>query len=432
VKLAVAVAGCSRNQPHGIHHTLVDPRQLASDARMRTIYVSVGLLRGRHREVPGSNTWGLESFPGPSFQSPRSLEVRERPASFRFVSHLVLVRFNTCCAVSVPRVFAACCGTGRMLHLACGVCAVLRTGCRVQCFAHAAACPLPPARRTRYAAVPCVSMLQLACARVLLHAVCCLIHVVCCMRRLALPSSARWLLHAACCLVSCCLVACCQWSFHRFHVVCCMLHVACCTLPVACCTLPVACCMLRCMTLLPAACCSKSGACCPLRVASRLLFAAHCLLHGACCLDVVCCTRVVGYIFPDACCMLSSVVRCTFSSGRLRHCCPLDRVCVPFLCCTSHVLRCMVAAACCPSPQCPPAAWCALPIACPTSHLVTVHVLRCASSVACCRPHVPLPHAVAWMLPVPSCTSSAACRLLPVAECHSAVTRAAHRGGART
>jgi hypothetical protein len=61
VKLAVAVAGGgTRNQPHGLHvhrgepvsNTVVDPRQLASDARMPTIYVGVGLLlRRRHRHV---------------------------------------------------------------------------------------------------------------------------------------------------------------------------------------------------------------------------------------------------------------------------------------------------------------------------------------------------------------------------------------------
>ncbi len=35
-----------------------------------------------------------------------------------------LVRFNACCVVPVPRVFAACCGTGRMSHL-------VRRRCRV-------------------------------------------------------------------------------------------------------------------------------------------------------------------------------------------------------------------------------------------------------------------------------------------------------------
>ena len=46
---------------------------------------------------------------------------------------------------------------GRVLHLVCGVCAVLRTGCRVQFYAHTVGCPLPAARRTQNAAVPCVS-----------------------------------------------------------------------------------------------------------------------------------------------------------------------------------------------------------------------------------------------------------------------------------
>jgi hypothetical protein len=136
--------------------------------------------------------------------------------------------------------------------------------------------------------------------------------------------------------------------------------------------LPVARCMsfvVRCM--LPAAC----------RMLSR-----SCLLHAACrqvhfprfMLDVV------RYIFPDACCMLSMVC-CTFSSGRLRHCCPLDRVCVPFLCCTSHVLRRLLPIS---LPQCPMS-----------------HGVRCLS-----------PGSRRISVPVPSRMSSVACRVWPVAE----------------
>jgi hypothetical protein len=137
-----------------------------------------------------------------------------------------------------------------------------------------------------------------------------------------------------------------------------------------------------------------SGACCLLRDACRLLFAACCPLHAACCLEVVCSCRqvhfprfmldVVRYIFPDACCMLSMVC-CTFSSGRLRHCCPLDRVCVPFLCCTSHVLRRLLPIS---LPQCPMS-----------------HGVRCLS-----------PGSRRISVPVPSRMSSVACRVWPVAE----------------
>jgi hypothetical protein len=107
--------GGSRNQPHGLHvhrgefvsHTVVDPRQLASDARMptlqQTIYVSVGLLRRRNRQ-------GIEH------QHPRKPGAEVRVP---FVSSRI-----TCCVVPVPRVFAACCGTGRMLHLVWRLCRV--------------------------------------------------------------------------------------------------------------------------------------------------------------------------------------------------------------------------------------------------------------------------------------------------------------------
>ena len=159
------------------------------------------------------------------------------------------------------------------LHLVCGVCAVLRTGCREQCFAHAAACALPAARRTRNAAMPCVSLLHLACARVLLHVVCCLMHVVRCTLSVV---------------------------FSTLPVVCCVLHVACCTLHAAlrfacrCCSLHIARCMAHVVWML-----------CVARVSSGEFSPLH--LHDVC------------HIFPDACCM-SSIVCCTFSSGRLRHC----------------------------------------------------------------------------------------------------------------
>ena len=144
---------------HGLHvhrgesvsHTLVDPRQLASDARMPTIYVSVGLLRRRH--LRGLSRVSLPGRDQPRPQKARrSLEVRERPASVRLISYASMpaawCRFRVCLLHAAAPV--VCC-------ILCVASAVLRTGCRVQCFAHAAGCPLPPARRTRNAAVPCVS-----------------------------------------------------------------------------------------------------------------------------------------------------------------------------------------------------------------------------------------------------------------------------------
>ena len=265
-----------------------------------------------------------------------------------------------------------------MLRHRCGVCAVLRSGCRGQCFAHAAGCPLPPARRTRNAAVPCVSLLHLACARGLLHVVCCPMHVVCCMRCLFSPSFARCLLHAGCCLGLCCLVV-----RGPLHAVCGLFHVVCCPLPVTWC-------LLRCMSFVVR--CMLLEVWRMLPVARCMSFVVRCisLLHGACCLDGFCCTlRVVCCISSGAylCrrlhfsrCM-SSIVCCTLSSGRLRHAvrgivsaCTFSVACglLPAArpeCPLSHGVRCL-------SPG-------------PASRLVTLDVLRCASSVACCRPHVP-------------------------------------------
>jgi hypothetical protein len=87
--------------------------------------------------------------------------------------------------------------------------------------------------------------------------------------------------------------------------------------------------------------------------------------------------------FPRCSCMLS-IVCCKFSSGHLRHCFPLDLVCVPFLCWMSHGLHCM---------------W----------------------FVACCLPECPLSHGVRCLSPVPRRISSrwlccAASRRLPVAD----------------
>jgi hypothetical protein len=166
---------------------------------------------------------------------------------------------------------------------------------------------------------------------------------------------------------------------------------------------------------------------CMLPAACRLL-SGRCLLqlHVVCCLLRVSC-HVVRCIFPVACCMSSGVCMapcCTFSSGVLHVvscvvCGIADRWVV-------SAARSLLPVACCllPAPV-SPVAWRALPVACPTSHLVTLHVLQCESSVACCRPHVPC-----CMVSLVLCLAHLACRLLPVAEWHSAVTHAAHRGGA--
>ena len=355
--------------------------------------------------------------PWPAQRARRTHEVRERPASIYLLSHPV--HWIACCVLSLPCVFVACCGIGRMLHLVCGVCARL---CRVAHWLSSAmlraCCKLCAARcssHTKCGSAVCV-LWHLACARVLLHVVCCLLHVVCCMRCLVVAIFCA--LSAACRMLPCCPL-----PVALLPVVRCTPSVVFSTLFVVYCMLPAARCMLRCMSWLLAACCLQSGACCMLPVSRCMLcvMVACRPLHGACCLSVA---RGVssGAFFPVhvACRLLSvahfPVVPCTLSLAcRLRHCCPLDRVCVPFLCCMSHVLRCMwsvfgypprfpmLHAACCLSPG-------------PTSHLLTLHALRCASSIACCKPHAPC-----CMLSLGRCLSHssmlpAACRLLPVAE----------------
>ncbi len=172
-------------------------------------------------------------------------------------------------------------------------------------------------------------------------------------------------------------------------------------------------------------------------------FVIRCILpvHGACCLGVVCCTRhVICCIFPVACCMphvafspvyvaccMSSVVCmvpwCAFSSGVLRG--------------VSCVVICGIAVR-----RIVPAARSPLYVVCGLWSVAFPRV-PCCMACAVCRP-VPrrissrrtlcvasrLLHVVAWPLPVPSRTSSAASRVLPVAERLSAVALAAHRGGA--
>jgi hypothetical protein len=224
---------------------------------------------------------------------------------------------------------AACCGPGRMMHLVYGVCAIMRTGCRVQRFAHAAGCPLPAARCTRNAAVPCVS----SCISHVLASSCMSSAVACPLNAsrcpLPVPGCLLWsflrgvccLLHAACGLLPCCLLSGARrlLSFPR-----CLLSVACCPLPVARCTVSVAlhvivarCVLLAVWRMLPVARCMSS--------------VVRCILPAACCPDVVCC---MFHVMSSVACCLLSVVCCLLRicqwsrEGRLlRHCCPSDRVC---------------------------------------------------------------------------------------------------------
>ncbi len=216
-----------------------------------------------------------------------------RCASFR--TSFVVPRVFSC-------VFAACCGTkGRILHLVCGVCAVLRTGCRVQNASRmllVVRCPLPAAHGMRRCRVSPVAFRTcsrpLACR--LLSDARCLLH--------ALPVACRLLRgvsrmpQTACCPLPGCLsfVACCLCN-----VVCGLLHARCplhvashvvvvrCMLHEVCSPLPV----FRC----PPQCPMSHGVCCPSPVPSRIvtLHGARSLSHvGSCPLPVPSCTLPVA------------------------------------------------------------------------------------------------------------------------------------------
>ena len=123
---------------------------------------------------------------------------------------------------------------GRVLHLVWRLCRVAhwlsRTTLRAYCWLPATRC-YP---HTKCGSAVCF-LLHLACARVLLHAVCCLLHV---FRWMRCPLLAVFCAVSAACrrppvsFLPCCLlsVARCRLSSPR-----CLLSVACCTLPVACC-----------------------------------------------------------------------------------------------------------------------------------------------------------------------------------------------------
>jgi hypothetical protein len=178
-------------------------------------------------------------------------------------------------------------------------------------------------------------------------------------------------------LLPCCLVGCCQWSFLNS------------TLPVACCTSPVACCMLHVALHVVVVRCMLLKVLRVLPVARSMLFVVRCIL-------------------PAAWHMLSGS-------------CPLLAACrqVHFPRCMLHVVNCLLHIF-----QWSSAALLAVG-SCLRAHSL-LHIAR--SPLHDARP---LSRVVAWPLPVPSCTSSVPCRMLPGAEWHCAITHAAHRGGAR-
>jgi hypothetical protein len=294
---------------------------------------------------------------------------------FRFRVRVSLV-------VSMP----ASCGTDRMLHLVWRLCRVahwlsstMLRACR--CLSAARCSP-----HTKCGGAVCFLVASRMCSRPL---ACRLLSVARCLLH-ALPVFCA--VSAACCLVALlpcwqrCLVS---MVFSTLSAVCCVLHGARCMLHAAC---------LRCMSLLSAACCLKPGAwcLCLLRGACRLLFSAYCTLHAACRPAVDRCTlRVVSCIFPVADCIrLLHFPRCMLHvvDGLLRIFqwssaarCPLDRVCLPFLCCMLHVLPRLWSVSC--ARPTVPSRKAVLSVARPASHLVTLDVLRCASSVACCTLH---------------------------------------------
>ncbi len=165
----------------------------------------------------------------------------------------------------------------------------MRTGCRGQCFAHAAACALPAARLARNAAVRCVS--------------CCVSHV---LASSCMPSVVCCLLSVACCPlpVVCRRPACCLLSLALLHV-CCPVHAVCCLFRVVY-TKPGS----YCMRTLP-------GVRCMLSVALHVVVA-RCMFHEVrrvlpvrrCTLFVTCCMSSAAWRMLSGCC---AVARCVSS-----------------------------------------------------------------------------------------------------------------------
>jgi hypothetical protein len=361
-------------------------------------------------------------------------------------------RFRVCLLHAVAPV--VCC-------ILCGVCAVLRTGCRVQCFAHAAARPLRAARRAQKSVVP-----QVRASSCVSSAACCTLSVAC----------VAWfcrLLRGVCCmphiaLLPVALLSVVNGPFSTLSVACCTLHVACCMLHVALHVVVVRCMLLEVWRMLPVARCMSFVVRCVLSAACRML-SRCCLLHAACRQLHFPRCMLHGCIFCDACCMLS-VVCCLFSGDHRRHAvrwivsaarsplhvarsplpvvgcrypapvshvacrvcclwpvprrissrCTLRRCVSSVACCMSHVLRCMWSVFYC-LPECPTSHGVRCLSRVPTSHLVTLRVLCCATSAACCTLHVPLSHVVSWPLPVQFL--HVVCRMPSVARCRVAQRR---------
>jgi hypothetical protein len=188
--------------------------------------------------------------------------VRELPDFFR------LTRVFSC-------EFAACCGTGRKLHLLYGVCAccALVAAYNASRMLLGLRCPVPAAHEMQQCRV--VPIASRMCSRPL---ACRLLSVVRCLLH-ALPAACRLLRGVSRMLQTTCS-----------RVAWCPLHAVFATLAVVYC-MHVARCMLRHRSWLFAACCTKSGACCMFRVARCLICVAYfrcplpvarCLLHGAC------------------------------------------------------------------------------------------------------------------------------------------------------
>jgi hypothetical protein len=185
-------------------------------------------------------------------------EVRERPDFGRLISYIALpaaccrfrlclaacCRFRLCLVHAAARVVWSC-----VASCVWRLCRVAH-GCRGQCFAHTAGCPLPAARRTRTAAVPCVS--------------CCITHV---LASSCMPS-------AVCCTL---FVACCPLPVVR-----CRPHVALLSLALlhVCCPVHAVCCLFRVVY-------TKSGFCCMLHVARFPV-------HVVCCVACRCCSLHVA------------------------------------------------------------------------------------------------------------------------------------------
>jgi hypothetical protein len=191
------------------------------------------------------------------------------------------------------------------------------------------------------------------------------------------------------------------------------LHVACCQLSVA--YFPLVVCGIGIRGILSA---------CPFFVAHRTFSVACCLFA---CPSVpcrmACAVRRLSHVasrhvaMVACCCVASRLLSVAFRTSHFAWCdLSVARS-------ASHLVTVHVAAlrvvGCMLQTARPLVAWCLLAGACPI-----LHVACCPLSFACCT--------LSLACRLRHCCPLDACRLLPVAEWHSAVTHAAHRGGART